>query len=100
LVVGDLLDSDAPGILDVANGGKLHIRLLQETPEVVCAAATDSNSTQHDTFTGRHRVVLPQGSAGHHVGNSEQRSCPGNGLDELPPVESPIFLRHDATPLG
>ena len=59
--VDPLLDGDAAGFLDVADGGELHVLLLQEAAQVVRAAVADADAADDDPLAGGDGAVAGPG---------------------------------------
>ena len=61
------LDGLAAASLYVGNRDELHIRLLQETAEIVSAPVSDADPTQDNALARGHGPALAQDAAGNDL---------------------------------
>ena len=82
LLVGHLLDADAPVFLDVADRRELDVVLLEKAAEVVSAAVADADAAEDDALARRDRAVEAEGGAGDHGGGDRGGRQREAGLEE------------------
>ena len=70
LLIGHFFDRGSTLLFDVTNRHKLNIGLLKEAAEVIGAAITDPNTTQHNAFAGCDRSIKT-----YSRGGNDGRKC-------------------------
>ena len=94
LLIGHLLDGHAAGLLHIADGGELHVFLLQEAAEVVRAAVADADAADDDPLAGRRGAVQPEGRTGNDRGRGDGGARPKGRFSKTDAEE---VLRRAAT---
>ena len=86
LFVSPFLDRLAPLGLYIADSYEPHIRLLQETTQIVRPAVANPDGTQPDLFARRDSSIPAQNRAANHLRRGEYNPRLNGSLQKLPAV--------------